>query len=101
MQLLVIDIARSSHNNILPHIVVCMVVADHLPRDGLHVVQVPQYWQAHLMVLEDAAVSNLDRSFKGLGLLGFKQFAVDGAALIFDVLLTIQRVGDHVADNLN
>jgi hypothetical protein len=53
------------------------------------------------MVLEDAAVGNLNCSFKGLGLLGFEQFAMDGAALIFDIFLTIQRVGYHVADNLN
>ena len=53
------------------------------------------------MVLENTAMGDFYGCLEGLGLLGFEQFAVDGTALVLDVFLTIQRVGNHVSYDFN
>ncbi len=95
-----VKVACSCDNNIFAYIIVGMVVRNHVPGNGLHIVQVPQNGESHLMVFKNASMGNLDRSLKWLGFLSFEELTVNGTALIFDIFIAIERVGDHVADYL-
>ena len=68
---------------------------------GLHIVQVSQNGESHLMIFEDTTMCNFNGSFEWLAFLSFEEFTMNGTALILDILIAIEWVGDHVTDNLN
>ena len=90
MQFLVVEVACSGYNDILANIIVSMVVVNHLPGNGLHIVQVSQNGESHLMIFEDTTMCNLNGSFEWLAFLSFKEFTMNGTALIFDILIAIK-----------
>lgn len=96
-----IDVSLRHHNDILANVVLVMVLFDHLPADGLHIGNIAQNGQADLLVAEDAPVGDLDSGLKRLGLPGLEQLSVDGASLVLYILLTIEGVGEHIADYLD
>ena len=89
MQLVVVYITRCNHHDVLTHVVLGVVLLDHLPVDGLHVGQVAQDRQADLLLLENPPMRDLDGSFQGLCLSSFQQLPMNSTPLIFHILLAI------------
>lgn len=57
---------------------------------GLHIVQVSQNGQSHLMIFEDTTMCYFNGSFEWLAFLSFKEFTMNGTALILDILIAIE-----------
>jgi hypothetical protein len=97
----VVDIPLRHYDDIVTNVVVVMVLFDHLLADCLHVGDVTENGQADLLLAEDTPVRNLYSCFQGLAFSCLQEFSVDGASLVFDILPSVQRIGEHVAHDLN
>lgn len=53
---IMIDISSSNQVDIVSHIIFVVVFLDHVSADSLHVLDVSQYRQPYLLLLEDASV---------------------------------------------
>jgi hypothetical protein len=100
-QFIVVDVAFCDDDDVFAHVVLVVVLFDHFLGDGLHVGDVSEDGQADLLVLEYAPVRDFDGGFEGLALASFDELAVDGAPLVLDVLPAVERVGEHIAHDLN
>lgn len=100
-QLIVVDVSLRHYYDILTHVIVVMVLFDHLPTDCLHIADISQDGQADLLLAEDTPMRDFDCGLERLRLPGLQQLSVDGAAFIVHILLAVEGVGEHIADNLD
>jgi hypothetical protein len=97
----VVDVSLGDHYDVFANVIIVMVLFDHLPADRLHIRDIAQDRQADLLVAEDTPMGDLDSGFERLGLSGLEQFSVDGTSFVLYILLTVEGVGEHVADYLD
>lgn len=101
MQCGMVDISCGCHDDVLAHVIAVVVLLDHISWNCLHVVDVPEDGKSHLMVLVYSPVCDFDRGFQRLTFLGLQQFSMNCGSFVLHVLLSVQRISDHVPYNLH
>lgn len=75
--------STSPHNyDVRTEVVIVVVIDNHIASDLVHVLDLSEDGQSHLVIFVCASMRDFDRRFK-LHFSGFEEFSIDGIPLIF------------------
>jgi len=99
-QLLVVNGTGSNDHHVLTKVVSGVEVDDHVPVDGPDVVDVSKNRLSHHVLSVHVVVNIFHESFLGVLVSSF-ELLPDGVLLHLEVVVVVDTVGQHVAENLS
>ncbi len=72
MKSFVVNVSSCTNDYILPNVIGVVVVFDHLSRNGLHVMNVAENGESHLMIFVNTTMCNFQSGLKRLTFLSLQ-----------------------------
>lgn len=72
MKSFMVDVSSCTNDDILPNVIGVVVIFDHLPGNGLHVVNITKNGESHLMVFINTTMGDFQSGLKRLTFLSLQ-----------------------------